>query len=737
MYNRNIQTEEIDNYINRKDEALTQRQLVEGLAITTYSDDLVDALKRVAIAPTLALPGPTTTALPVVIPTPFMDVQHHTLDQVFQTVHVAMDNLVELDNDDSINDDIDVAATHHPLHCPPSVEERKAMALNMLHEEQPPWTGSQIRLLTEVVEIMSHMKLNNDYLFTDTPPPIILTTGRPGTGKTTVIKSIANSLGRDEIMGIKNIISTCFMGVAAVAIKGSTFNSLFAVGEMPKDSAADIKPLSPQKVSELRERLGLHNNNRCLFLIIDEISMITPTMLAIIDSRLRQATWVDQPFGGVPLLLFGDFSQIAPVQGILLTDAVMQVTQRDMNLQRLQINRQAPPDSQLPIIPTQRRAPSKTPQCKGRFDPNTLLRRGVELFARAKWFPLMEQTRSLDPLHTLFIEHMGVGKRVTMGQLKNYKPLTPDNLTEEDWRFAKILVSTNRERFDITQVQAQAFAQHHNTVVIRWRKNLHFWSGRPHNTEKAEKALLEDPVFWQFFVPGAPAYIVTNINVKKQIANGTEATCHSLTLRDASKLNVLEEAIRSSSPGTIIDLDIPPLSVNVELSVPFDQWTGGTLVEGRVIIPLLYRPRDNEPIDYQVRGGPRHHYDPSRALVSNYFPFELAFALTLHKAQGRTLLRVILALSSRPVQFSQIGYAGLFVAMSRVRRAEDIRLLLTDPSNYKPLEYITLLKPPDHIQHYFAGFSEVGSSWSAERAYDARLRDRLAPQRRTLVGYAS
>ena len=50
------------------------------------------------------------------------------------------------------------------------------------------------------------------------------------------------------------------------------------------------------------------------YLVIDEMSMIGHRMLAWIDKRLRQATGLlNEPMGGVSVILFGDFAQLPPV----------------------------------------------------------------------------------------------------------------------------------------------------------------------------------------------------------------------------------------------------------------------------------------------------------------------------------------------------------------------------------------------------------------------------------------
>ena len=77
-----------------------------------------------------------------------------------------------------------------------------------------------------------------------------------------------------------------------------------------------------------------------------------------------------------------------------------------------------------------------------------------------------------------------------------------------------------------------------------------------------------------------------------------------------------------------------------------------------------------------MRGGSKYGYKPSYVKIRNIFPFDLGFSMTIHKAQGRTLISVILALSERPTHKTQIDYCEFFVALSRVKESEDIRYIL-------------------------------------------------------------
>lgn len=53
--------------------------------------------------------------------------------------------------------------------------------------------------------------------------------------------------------------------------------------------------------------------NWCRVLIIDEISMLSAELFDKLDFVAREVRGIDKPFGGVQLLLSGDFHQLPPV----------------------------------------------------------------------------------------------------------------------------------------------------------------------------------------------------------------------------------------------------------------------------------------------------------------------------------------------------------------------------------------------------------------------------------------
>ncbi len=124
--------------------------------------------------------------------------------------------------------------------------------------------------------------------------------GVGGTGKSYVIQAILHLF---TVLGRRNeILVSAPTGAAAVLIGGYTIHSLLL---LPNEENPDLQTLAV-----------IWDN--VLYLIIDEISMISASLLAAISSRLqhakgRSALAEDRPFGGVNVIFLGDFGQLRPV----------------------------------------------------------------------------------------------------------------------------------------------------------------------------------------------------------------------------------------------------------------------------------------------------------------------------------------------------------------------------------------------------------------------------------------
>ena len=133
-----------------------------------------------------------------------------------------------------------------------------------------------------------------EQLRSDDPSPILIT-GEAGTGKSTLVNYIKTRANID------NTVVLAPTGVAALNIGGQTVHSFFRL----PFKIIDRNALADQKKNRLWKKVKL--------VIIDEISMVRADMLDGIDMILRNAQDSAQPFGGVKVLLVGDFFQLPPV----------------------------------------------------------------------------------------------------------------------------------------------------------------------------------------------------------------------------------------------------------------------------------------------------------------------------------------------------------------------------------------------------------------------------------------
>lgn len=132
---------------------------------------------------------------------------------------------------------------------------------------------------------LDQMEHSNEHLFI---------TGRAGTGKSTLLQLFARTTR-------KRIAKLAPTGIAALNVRGQTIHSFF--GFPPKlIDKADIRR---------------HRNYRLYqnvdVIIIDEISMVRVEMIDNIDWFLRINRGINQPFGGIQMIFFGDLFQLPPV----------------------------------------------------------------------------------------------------------------------------------------------------------------------------------------------------------------------------------------------------------------------------------------------------------------------------------------------------------------------------------------------------------------------------------------
>lgn len=127
----------------------------------------------------------------------------------------------------------------------------------------------------------------------------IFFTGSAGTGKSFLLRKIISSLPPDSTF------PTASTGVAACHIGGYTLHSFAGVGS-GQGSLKRLVDLAKRPHSAQQWR-------KCKVLIIDEISMVDGRFFDKLEYVAREVRCNDKPFGGIQLVLCGDFFQLPPV----------------------------------------------------------------------------------------------------------------------------------------------------------------------------------------------------------------------------------------------------------------------------------------------------------------------------------------------------------------------------------------------------------------------------------------
>jgi hypothetical protein len=185
----------------------------------------------------------------------------------------------------------------------------------------------------------------------------------------------------------------------------------------------------------------------------------------------------------------------------------------------------------------------------------------------------------------------------------------------------------------------------------------------------------------------------------------------------------LDDQIQTARPGEVITLPEHPVLVNIRLELDETMTEEAkealrtasiTSIAETVVIPITPlveewptekdgKPRQQTP----VYGGPG--YEPSRVQLQQTFPLQPALAITVHKAQGDTLEKAIIAMSHSPIPRCNFTYEQVHVAFSRVKDSNNLRLLLSgndESEKWSSITYISTLQQDPTIAWYFMGFRE-------------------------------
>jgi len=133
----------------------------------------------------------------------------------------------------------------------------------------------------------------------------VFITGSAGTGKTYLLNLYTQYLKERRVY--PTIVAPT--GIAASHLGGQTIHSFFALGIRDSIDEGYVDFLLDKKYLKTRF-------SKLKLLIIDEVSMISPEIFSSMDLILRGFKGTDAPFGGVQVVISGDFFQLPPVSKV-------------------------------------------------------------------------------------------------------------------------------------------------------------------------------------------------------------------------------------------------------------------------------------------------------------------------------------------------------------------------------------------------------------------------------------
>jgi ATP-dependent DNA helicase PIF1 len=159
----------------------------------------------------------------------------------------------------------------------------------------------------------------------------VFLTGPAGTGKSVVIEHVLQYC--HQTYSPQEWVAVAPTGSTAVAVRGQTIHSFAGIG-VPKEQS---------DFQRSWETLKCHGWRQLKFMVIEEVSMIAGEFLDRLNRVVCQIRKDPRPFGGIQLLICGDFLQLPPIpvkdEDIRKMELVWKLAQKPRLLEDIHGNR--------------------------------------------------------------------------------------------------------------------------------------------------------------------------------------------------------------------------------------------------------------------------------------------------------------------------------------------------------------------------------------------------------------
>ena len=222
-----------------------------------------------------------------------------------------------------------------------------------------------------------------------------------------------------------------------------------------------------ERITEKMKK-GIQKIGDAMWLVMDEISMTEPKRFVATDKITKMVLQNERLFGGLSIILGGDFKQKGTPAGMALSEALFKYGMGD------------------PLGDVERRAA----MLFSRFRKFDLTRNHRQKSGEIKLNRMLSILRDEDqPMEQI------------LPMLKD-SILTRETLKDPSWQFAPTVVCGNRERIHINEVTAHRFARSKGCYLLKWDVKL---------TRGYDEIVGVRPC--QYFVPDAPAILSQNISM--------------------------------------------------------------------------------------------------------------------------------------------------------------------------------------------------------------------------------
>ncbi len=130
----------------------------------------------------------------------------------------------------------------------------------------------------------------------------VFLTGEPGAGKTYTLNRYLAHL---DACGV-SVAVTASTGIAATHVSGMTIHAWSGIGARDALSEQDIDAV-------LQKEKYVKRMRKANVLVIDEVSMLSAGALDAVEILCRRARGIGEPFGGMQVIVVGDFFQLPPI----------------------------------------------------------------------------------------------------------------------------------------------------------------------------------------------------------------------------------------------------------------------------------------------------------------------------------------------------------------------------------------------------------------------------------------